>query len=153
MICVEAIGTLTRRGAFAERGYRSSANALTDLMGCEPGEARRRVTAAEQVRPRVGLHGEVLASRLPATTAVFDTGDASPRHVEVITQALNSPTAGRLTPAQWADVEAELANKAPLHPPKDLLDYATKLVDALDHDGAEPDDRNHRGQRTTCAPP
>jgi hypothetical protein len=34
---------------FAERGYRSTAGALTDLLGWERFEARRRVVAAEQV--------------------------------------------------------------------------------------------------------
>ena len=141
VICVDAIATLTRRGAFTERGYRSSTNALTDLMGCEPGDARRRGIAAEQVRPRIGLDAQMLAPRLPATAAAFDTGEVNLRHVEVIAQALNSPAAARLTPAQWTDVEAELADNAPLYPPKDLLEYATTLIDTLDHDGAEPDDR------------
>ena len=141
VITVDAIATLVRRGAFAERGYRSAASALVDLTGCEPFEACRRVTAAEHIRPRIGLVGDVLEPRLPTTAAVFDDGQISLRHVEVIAGALATPEATRLTPGQWAGVEAELAEKAALYPPKDLLDYATKLVSALDQDGAEPDDR------------
>ena len=140
-ICVEAIATLTRRGAFTERGYRSTPSAVADLMRCEPFEARRRVTAAEQIRPRVRLDGNELPPRLPATAAVFEDGEVSLRHVEVIAQALNSPAAARLTPAQWAGVETQLAEKAPSYVPKELLEHATALINTLDQDGAEPDDR------------
>ena len=59
---------------FAERGYRSATAALSDLLGWERFEARRRVTAAEQVAPRVGLDGTVLPARLPATAEVFAAG-------------------------------------------------------------------------------
>ena len=78
VICVETIGTLARRGGFSERGYRSIPMAVAELMGCEPFEACRRVIAAEQVRPRVGLDGGMLPPGLPATAtaAVFESGHA-----------------------------------------------------------------------------
>ena len=66
-ITVGAVATLTRRGAFAERGYKSASMVVKNLLGCEQGEARRRVAAADQVSPRVGLDGTVLPPRLPAT--------------------------------------------------------------------------------------
>ena len=59
---------------FAEHGYKSAVQALSDLLGWERFEARRRVTAAEQVTPRIGLDGAVLPARLPATAAVFADG-------------------------------------------------------------------------------
>ena len=46
---VSAVAALERRGVFAEKGYKSSAAALADLLGWERFEARRRVVAAEQV--------------------------------------------------------------------------------------------------------
>ncbi|MPZ66033.1 MAG: hypothetical protein GEU83_11130, partial [Pseudonocardiaceae bacterium] len=51
-LAVGAIAELSRRGAFAERGYKTPAATLSDLLGWERFEARRRVTAAEQLCPR-----------------------------------------------------------------------------------------------------
>src|SRR3954452_514024 len=74
---VAALADLERRGTFAERGYRSSAAALGDLLGWDRGEARRHLSAAEHVGPRVGLDGAVLPARLPATATAFAAGAAS----------------------------------------------------------------------------
>jgi 5-methylcytosine-specific restriction protein A len=109
---VDAVAALERRGGFAERGYRSTAGALADLVGWERFEARRRVTAAEQVTARTGLDGSLLPARLPATAAVFAAGGAGLRHVEVVARVLGSATAGRLSPEQWAGAEELLAVKA-----------------------------------------
>ena len=62
---VDAVAALDRRGVFAEHGYRSPVQALSDLLGWERFEARRRVTAAEQVTPRTGLDGSLQPARLP----------------------------------------------------------------------------------------
>ena len=138
---VEAIAALDRRGTFAERGYRSSAAALADLCGWDRVEARRRVTAAEQVCARVGIDATALPPRLPTTAAAFACGAASLRHVEVIARVLGTDAAGRLTPQQWADTETHLAQQAAQYSPAQLLEWGNRLVDLLDQDGAEPDDR------------
>ena len=95
---VDAVAALDRRGVFAEHGYQSAIAALSDLLGWERFEARRRVTAAEQVTPRTGLDGSVLTARLPATAEVFAAGRTGLRHVEVIARVLGSRPAGRLSP-------------------------------------------------------
>jgi hypothetical protein len=141
-LAVSAIAELSRRGTFAERGYRTAAGALSDLVGWDRFESRRRVSAAEQVCPRIGLDGTVLPARLAATTAVFAAGGCGLRHVEVIAKVLGSPAAGRISPEAWAGVEAELADKAPMYSPHDLQAHGTALVELLDQDGAEPDDRD-----------
>lgn len=140
-LVVAATGALQRRGVFAARGYKNSALALCDLLGLERFEARRRVTAAEAVCARVGLDGQVLPAKLPATAAVFAAGRAGLRHVEVIADALDSPEAQRLTPQVHAGAEAELADNATVYTPSELRGYARRLLDSLDQDGAEPDDR------------
>jgi 5-methylcytosine-specific restriction protein A len=114
---------------------------LADLVGWERFEARRRVTAAEQVTARTGLDGSLLPARLPATAAVFAAGGAGLRHVEVVARVLGSATAGRLSPEQWAGAEEQLAVKAGEYTPSELHAWGTALVEALDQDGAEPDDR------------
>jgi hypothetical protein len=140
-VVVAVVADLLRRGTFAERGYRNAVAAVADLMGWDRAEARRRVSAAEQVGPRTGLDGAVLPARLPATAERFATGAASLRHVDVITRVLGSPAAQRLSPTVWAGAEAELAAHADRYPPSELLEWGSRLVDTLDQDGPEPDDR------------
>ena len=138
---VAAVAGLERRGVFTERGYKSPAAAVADLLGCERFEARRRVVAAEQVTARMGLDGMVLPARLPATAAVFAGGRAGLRHVEAIARVLGSAAAQRLSPQQWAGVEEQLAAKADCYTPTDLHTWGVALVELLDLDGEQPDDR------------
>jgi 5-methylcytosine-specific restriction protein A len=140
-VTVATVAGLDRDGVFAERGYRSVAAALSDLVGWERFEARRRVVAAEQVVPRVGLDGGVLPARLAATAEVFAQGRTGLRHVEVIARVLGSQAAGRLSPGQWADAEAQLAAKADQYTPTELDEWGKALVELLDQDGEEPDER------------
>ncbi|MDN5750941.1 MAG: 13E12 repeat family protein, partial [Pseudonocardia sp.] len=140
-ITVVAVATLERSGTFVERGYSSTAAALGDLLGWERFEARRRVTAAEQVCPRLGLDGTPRPARLAATAAVFAAGQASLRHVETIARVLGTAAAQRLTPEIWAGAETQLAAKTAEYTPTELHTWGTALVEALDQDGAEPDDR------------
>ena len=140
-VAVDTIAALTRRGVFAERGYSTPAVALRDVLGWERFEARRRVVAAEQVTPRIGLDGTALPAHLPATAAVFESGGAALRHVDVIARVLASSAAERLAPDVWAGAEAQLAAKASAYTPSELLAWGTALVEALDQDGPEPDDR------------
>jgi hypothetical protein len=140
-VAVDAIAVLERRGVFAERGYKSAAAALSDLLGWERFEARRRVLVAEHVTSRVGLDGTPLPARLPATAAVFAAGATSLRHVETIARLLGTAAAGRLSLADWSGAERQLAAKADVYTPSELHDWGTRLVEALDRDGEEPDDR------------
>jgi hypothetical protein len=140
-LTLATISTLQRRGTFADRGYKSTAGALSDLLGWEAFEARRRVHAADQVCPRIGLDGTALPPRLAATAQVFAAGQARLRHVEVIARLLDSPAARRLTPERWAGAEATLAGKACEFTPTELQTWGTELIEKLDEDGPEPDDR------------
>ena len=108
---VDAVAALDRRGVFAEHGYRSPVQALSDLLGWERFEARRRVVAAEQVTPRTGLDGAVLPARLAARRRCSRQGRTGLRHVEVIARVLASKPAGRLSPEVWAGAEAQLAGE------------------------------------------
>jgi 5-methylcytosine-specific restriction protein A len=140
-VTVAAVAGLDRDGVFAERGYRSAVQALGDLLGWEGREARRRVTAAEQVAPRTGLDGAVLPARLPATAEVFGAGRVGLRHVEVIARVLGGKTAGRLSAQQWAGAEEQLATMATLYSPRELQEWGRALVELLDQDGEAPDER------------
>jgi hypothetical protein len=140
-VTVDAVAALDRRGVFAERGYKSPVQALSDLLGWERFEARRRVVAAEQVTPRTGLDGCVLPARLSATAEVFADGRASLRHVDVIARLLGGKPAGRLSPEAWAGAEVQLAAKVDAYTPSELYNWGQALVELLDQDGEQPDDR------------
>jgi 5-methylcytosine-specific restriction protein A len=114
---------------------------LSDLVGWERFESRRRSIAAEQVGARTSLDGSVLPARLPATAEVFAAGKASLRHVDVIARVLDTKAAQRLTPEQWAGVERQMAAKAEEYTPTELREWGAALVEMLDQDGEAPDDR------------
>ncbi|WP_232667802.1 DUF222 domain-containing protein [Pseudonocardia sp. TRM90224] len=135
-----AISAFVREGGFHARGYRSPTNAIRDLWNIDRNDAKRYVTAAEHVCPRIALDGQVLPARLPATAAVFEAGVMSLRHVEKIVQVLGSKEAGRLTPEDCAYVEAQLAEQAAVFDPQGLFTLGMRVVRSFDQDGPEPDD-------------
>lgn len=137
---IELIAALDRDGVFAERGYRSAAHAVGDLLGWDIAQARRRLKIAAEITERTTLDGQPLPARLPATAAAFTTGHISLGHAEVIADALHTPAAGRLDAQVWAGAEAELAEQAAHYRPSELAVFATDLITALDQDGPEPDD-------------
>src|SRR5919112_118542 len=136
---VHAVAALQRRGMFAQLGQRP-VTALADLLGVEHLEARRVVTAAEQVIPRTDLQGQVLPARLPATAAAFAAGDASVRHVEVIARLLGGAAATRLSPETRESVEQQLAGQVGHYTPSVLRDWGATLLHLLDQAGPRPDD-------------
>ncbi|MDN5913798.1 MAG: HNH endonuclease [Pseudonocardia sp.] len=140
-LSVGTLATVERRDVFTSRGYKSSASALADLLGWERFEARRHVMAAENVVGKVALDGTVLPPRLPSTTEVFDAGRTSLRHVEVVAKVLGSRAAERLAPEVWAAAEVELAAHTGEYTPSELQAWGTELIEKLDQDGPEPDDR------------
>ncbi|TCK21568.1 HNH endonuclease signature motif containing protein [Pseudonocardia endophytica] len=139
-ISVAAASRLDRRGTFAERGYRNPTAAVMDLLGCDRGDARRITCAAEHVHPRTGLDGAELPEALPATAERFAAGAIGLEHVHVIAAVLNSGAARRIDPARLAGAERTIAEHACLYTPNELRTWATRLVEALDQDGPEPDD-------------
>jgi hypothetical protein len=139
-VTASTVAVLQRRGTFAERGYKKAAGALSDLLGWEWFEARRRVIAAEQACQRVGLGGTVLDAQLPATGKAFAAGQAGLRHVEVIAKLLASAAATRLSEGQREAVEEQLAAWAGMYTPTQLRVEGTELIDTLDQDGPVPDD-------------
>jgi hypothetical protein len=108
-IQIELVASLVRDGAF---GYRSTTQALADLLGCDTMVARRRVRVAEDVCPHTSLDGQLLPPRLPTTAVEFAAGRIGLRHVEVIADAMRSPAARRLALDVWAAAEAKLAEQA-----------------------------------------
>ncbi len=139
-ICVATTDALNRRGTLTERGYTNATLAVADLLGCERGAARRVTTAAEHVHTRTGLDGTELPPKLPATAARFAEGSIGLEHVHVIASVLNSGAARRVDPEKLSAAEETIAEQACLYTPSELRSWATRLIEALDEDGPEPDD-------------
>jgi hypothetical protein len=78
---------------------------------------------------------------LPAAAAAFNAGVASVRHVEVVARVLGSRAASRLDPQRWAGTEAQLAAWIPECTPTELQSRGEQLLEALDADGPQPDER------------
>ena len=139
-VVVDAVAALDRRGGFTERGYKSATQALTDLLGCERFEAHRRVAAAEQVSPRTGLDGATLpaAARHRRRVHTRPGGFAARRGDHPAAQQ----RCGRAALARSLGRRGGAARRlgGPVHP-RELHEWGKALVEALDQDGAEPDDR------------
>ncbi len=140
-IGVETTATVQRRGVFTERGYRSTATALADLLRCDRRHARRQAVVAAEVCTRTGLDGATLPPRLQATATVFASGEIGIDHAEVVADLLGSRPAERLDPDTWAAAEVQLAEQATTCTPSELRTWGTQLVEMLDQDGPEPDER------------
>ena len=87
-VTVSAVAALERRGVFAEKGYRSPVEALSDLLGWERFEARRRVVAAEQVDAAYRFGRGGAAGAAARDGGGVRGGRTSLRHVEVIARVL-----------------------------------------------------------------
>ncbi len=97
--------------------------------------------AAEQVEQRVGLDGQPLPPRLPATAAGFAAGRMGLRHLDVIARLLASPAATRLTPPVGGRGGATGREGGGVSPGR-AADPGAGLLELLNQDGAEPDDRD-----------
>ena len=139
-VTVATVAALDREGSFTERGYRNPALALADLLNWDRADARRRTLAAEHVHPRTALDGTPQPPALPATAERFADGRIGLRHVHVIATVLGSHAARRIHPDRLALAEAEIAEHATVYNPGELHTWATRLIEALDDDGPEPDD-------------
>ncbi|MBW0089045.1 DUF222 domain-containing protein, partial [Pseudonocardia sp. KRD-188] len=124
-ISTSAVAALDDQGAFLTRGYRSAARALSDLLSWDYVEARRRVAVASDVHTRTTLDGTPLPARLPSAAAAFGGGKIALRHVDVIGRVLSTDAARRLSPEQWALVEAQLAADATRLNPAELQTLGT----------------------------
>ena len=138
---VATVAMLERGGVFAALGQRT-VNGLAELLSIEHAQARRLMLVADAVAPRIDLQGLELPARLPATAVVFADGHASLAHVQVIAALMNSGAAIRLPPDTQVDAEKQLAAQISNFTPAQLGTWGQQLLEMLDQDGPEPDDRD-----------
>ena len=131
-----ALADLERRGTFGERGYRSSAAALGDLLGCERFEAHRRRLpppnrsgTADRARRRDAAAAAARHRRRVRHKAGRVCGTS-----RSITRLLNSAAAGRLSTRSCGPARRRSSPRwaGPLHPARVARAGARQLVEALD---------------------
>ena len=122
-------------------GDRSTERLLQENWRVDPSKAGRLVAEAEDLAPRLSLHGQPLPPRLPCTATVLASGEISPEHVAIIRRTMTKiDKMEHVDPAEVPAADAYLAEKATLFPPAILRRLADALLRRLDPDGAAPDE-------------
>jgi hypothetical protein len=119
---------------------------IADRLRITPGEARRRMRDAEQLRPRVTLTGQRLAPELAGTADQWRAGALDGQHLRVIQRFLTALPFDVDTPTRQA-AETFLAEKAAVLRPDQLGKVADRLAITINPDGTftDVDVRGHSG--------
>ena len=120
---------------------------LTWALRLSPGEAARRVRAADAVGERVTVTGERLAPLRPALAKVQRDGLVGPEQVDVCVRALGEVDHRGFDPADLDLGEEILARHAVAFGPKELRVIARQVVDRIDPDGSVPPERLNAERR------
>lgn len=136
-----------RRGLPSALTQPSMGNVLVHLLRLSPGEAARRVSAAEACSERFSMLGEVLPAARPHLSAAQRDGQVSPEQVHIITRALDKVSCSGFDPADIDAGERLLTDFAGKFGTKDLKRLAEQTVDAINPDGTMPDDALNAGRR------
>jgi hypothetical protein len=120
---------------------------LVHLLRLSPGEAARRVAAAEACGERVSMLGEVLPPRRPDLAAAQREGQVSAEQVAIIERALAKVDRPGFDPAEVEAGEKVLTEFAVTGGTKDLKHLADRFVDAIDPDGTLPNDQLNQDRR------
>jgi hypothetical protein len=116
------------------------ARVLTQALRISPGEASRRVRAAEGLGGRVSMLGEPLPPSRPVLAAAQREGAVTPEQVNIVLTGLAKVDRVGYDPAAIANGEETLTDLARVFGPKDLQACTTRFVDCLDPDGSRPQD-------------
>jgi hypothetical protein len=120
---------------------------LATLLRLSPGEAARRVRAAEAVGERTSMLGEPLGPVRPHLAAAQRAGEISTDAVGIVERALARVDRPGFDPAAVEAGEELLTRFAADFGPKDLKRLAEQVIDAIDPDGTLPDEQLQRDRR------
>jgi hypothetical protein len=126
---------------------RSLTRVLVQSLRLSPGEASRRVQAADAVGDRVSMLGQTLDPIRPLLGAAQRAGDVSPEQVQLIVKALASVDRPGFDQADINEGERLLTGFAVSFGPKELSKLAVRTVAAIDPDGTLPDERLQQDRR------
>jgi hypothetical protein len=126
---------------------RSMLQVLMQALLLSPGEASRRVKAAEQLADRQAMTGEPLDPWRSHLAAAQRRGEVSAEQVAVIDTALRQVDGRGFDPADVEAAEQILVDAAAGVGPHDLRRLAQQVVEAIDPDGTLPDDQVQQDRR------
>jgi hypothetical protein len=141
------IAELDARHLGLELGTRSTAGLLHQLLRITGGQARARTAAAGELGPRRTLTGDPLPALYPTVAAAQAAGEISAAHARVITAGITVLPA-EIEFSHGRTLETNLVEQARHLDPAALASQVRRLLDRLDPDGPEPDEREqqrHRG--------
>lgn len=142
-----AIGEGERRGLPEALCQGSMRQVLAAGLRISPGEAARRVRAAEAVGPRASMLGEALQPTRPVLAAAQRDGTITPEQVDIIARGLGSVDRRGFDPDDIAAGEKLLTDFAKRLGPKDLKHLTDTTVDAIDPDGTLPKEQLNKDRR------
>jgi hypothetical protein len=141
------IGDATRRNLPETLCQFSLARLLAVTLRISPGEASRRVGAAEAVGSRTSMLGQPLDPVRPVLAAAQRAGEINPEQVSIIERALVRVDRPGFDPAAVAAGERLLTEHAATFGPKQLRVLAERVVDHIDPDGSLPEERLNTDRR------
>ncbi len=136
---LSVVAEVDSRGIAGKEGYGTTVELVRALARVTRGEARARVTAAEDVLPGRGLDGAPIAPRLPHTAAAVAENVIGSAEVAVIRSVLARIPA-HIGAEQRGEVEAELARHSRTLDPGQLATLGKRILAYLDQDGTPPKD-------------
>ena len=142
-----AIGEVSRRNLPEALCQSSLARLLAVTLRLSPGEAARRVRAAEAVGTRTSMLGQPLEPVRPHLAEAQRTGEISTEQVSIIERALSKVDRPGFNPIDIAAGEELLARFASQFGPKELKRLAEQVVDAIDPDGSLPAEKLNADRR------
>ncbi len=115
---------------------RNTPTLLAELLRISPGEARRRVKAAESLQERLTMLGERLDPIRPWLAAAERSGEVGRENSAIVVECLDHLSRlGPVTAEQVAEAEQTMVDLAVKFGPHDLRKLAMKLTDVLFPDG------------------
>ena len=140
------VAEMDRRGVAGEYGASSTRDLLRQLLLVTQHEAGARVRQAKELKPRVGLTGELLPPLFAATGAALDMGSISLAHAKIITTTRSALPAK--VDAEHGDAAEEfLVDQASRLDPVQLNSVARRLLDTLNPDGKFTEEQDQERRR------
>ena len=120
---------------------------LASTLRLSPGEASRRVLAAEAVGSRTSMLGEPLEPQRPLLAAAQRSGEINPEQLGIIERALTRVDRPGFDPADVEAGEELLTRFVCQFGPKELKRLAEQVVDHIDPDGSRPNEELNADRR------
>jgi hypothetical protein len=136
---------LDSRHTAGEKGLRTTAALLAELLRLYPGQARRRVRDAGDYAPRHRLFGEPLPPLRPDTGRALADGDIGIEHARAVSDLFDAIPAQTLDAEQA--IEGAALDAAAVCAPHRLRQWCVQAAARLDPDGSKPCEEAKRRER------